>query len=89
MPLTVTRLAPENISSAEVTKALADPRPASYKLEYFDVSSVGAVPRDILAFGDANWEDLGLTVSSSSLLSHKGWRKKKNTTVRGKRTWDG
>ncbi|KAG0252758.1 Glutathione S-transferase S1 [Mortierella polycephala] len=58
MPLTVTRFAPENMTSAEATKSLTDARPASYKLEYFDVSSVAAVPRDILSYGDAEWENL-------------------------------
>ncbi|KAG0211475.1 hypothetical protein BGX28_007836 [Mortierella sp. GBA30] len=61
MPLTVTRFAPENVTSAEIAKALTDPRPSSYKLEYFDVSGVGAVPRDILAFGQADWEPLPIT----------------------------
>ncbi|CAO3574553.1 unnamed protein product [Mortierella alpina] len=61
MPLTITRFAPENISSAEITKALADPRPCSYKLQYFEVAGAGGVARDILAFADADWEDLVLT----------------------------
>ncbi|KAF9286490.1 Glutathione S-transferase S1 [Mortierella alpina] len=61
MPMTVARFAPENISSADISKALADPRPCSYKLEYFKVSSMGAVARDILAYGDADWEDLMVT----------------------------
>ncbi|KAG9322601.1 hypothetical protein KVV02_007914 [Mortierella alpina] len=61
MPLTVTRFAPENTSSAEISKALADPRPCSYKLEYFEVSGAGSVARDILAYGDADWEDRILT----------------------------
>ncbi|KAF9932148.1 hypothetical protein FBU30_008835 [Linnemannia zychae] len=62
MPLTITRFAPENLTSVEVTKSLTtDPSRASYKLEYFDVSAVGSVPRDILAYGDAQWEDLPLT----------------------------
>ncbi|KAF9954364.1 hypothetical protein BGZ65_004078 [Modicella reniformis] len=58
MPLTVTRFAPENMPTAELAKALTDPRPASYKFEYFDLSSVGSVPRDILALGGADWENL-------------------------------
>jgi hypothetical protein len=63
MPLTITRFAPENLSSAEVTKSLSTDRPsASYKLEYFDVSGMGALPRDILSFGGAQWEDLPITV---------------------------
>ncbi|KAF9109672.1 Glutathione S-transferase S1 [Mortierella sp. AM989] len=61
MPLTITRFAPENISSAELAKAFTDPRPASYKLEYFQVSGVGGVPRDILSYGGADWEDQVLT----------------------------
>ncbi|KAF9972999.1 Glutathione S-transferase S1 [Mortierella antarctica] len=61
MPLSVTRFAPENISSADITKALIDPRPCSYKLEYFEVSGAGSVARDILAYGEADWEDLILT----------------------------
>ncbi|KAI7818353.1 hypothetical protein BC939DRAFT_463381 [Gamsiella multidivaricata] len=61
MPLTITRFGPENVSSAELAKAFTDSRPASYKLEYFDVSGVGAVPRDILAYGGADWEDLAIT----------------------------
>ncbi|KAG0315782.1 hypothetical protein BGZ97_007833 [Linnemannia gamsii] len=62
MPLTITRFAPENLSSAEVTKSLSTDRPsASYKLEYFDVSGMGALPRDILSFGGAQWEDLPVT----------------------------
>ncbi|KAG0288001.1 hypothetical protein BGZ96_008166, partial [Linnemannia gamsii] len=62
MPLTITRFAPEGLSSAEVTKSLTTERPStSYKLEYFDVSSMGAVSRDILSFGGAQWEDLTVT----------------------------
>ncbi|KAF9348569.1 hypothetical protein BGX34_002399, partial [Mortierella sp. NVP85] len=61
MPLTITRFAPENVSSAEVTKALVDPRPATYKLEYFTVSGVGAVSRDLLAYGGVEWEDAVIT----------------------------
>ncbi|KAF8924910.1 hypothetical protein BGZ47_003608 [Haplosporangium gracile] len=62
MPLTITRFAPEDLSSAEVTKSLSTDRAsASYKFEYFDVSGVGAVPRDILAFGGAQWEDIPIT----------------------------
>ncbi|KAF9575152.1 Glutathione S-transferase S1 [Mortierella alpina] len=61
MPLNVSRFAPENVSSAEITKALADPRPCSYKLVYFEVSGMGGVARDILAYGDADWEDQVLT----------------------------
>ncbi|KAF9434829.1 hypothetical protein BGZ76_007339 [Entomortierella beljakovae] len=57
MPLTVTRFAPDNLSSADIAKAFTDPRPASYKLEYFDVSGVGSVPRDILSYGGADWEN--------------------------------
>ncbi|KAF9286489.1 Glutathione S-transferase S1 [Mortierella alpina] len=61
MPLTITRFAPENVSSADISKALADPRPCSYKIEYFEVSGAGGVARDILAFGEADWEDLMVT----------------------------
>ncbi|KAF9124863.1 hypothetical protein BGW39_007845 [Mortierella sp. 14UC] len=62
MPLTITRFAPEGLSSAETSKSLAtDRQSASYKLEYFDVSGLGALPRDILSFGGARWEDLALT----------------------------
>ena len=66
MPLTVTRFAPENTSSADIAKALADPRPCSYKLEYFEVSGAGGVARDILAYADADWEDLQVTVSQEA-----------------------
>ncbi|KAF9946778.1 hypothetical protein BGZ72_011148 [Mortierella alpina] len=61
MPLTINRFAPEDLSSATITMALTDPRPCSYKLEYFVVSGVGSVARDILAYGDADWEDLVIT----------------------------
>ncbi|KAF9543772.1 hypothetical protein EC957_000467 [Mortierella hygrophila] len=62
MPLTITRFAPENLSSAEVTKSLTtDRQSASYKFEYFAVSGFGAVPRDLLSFGGAQWEDLLIT----------------------------
>ncbi|KAK3840182.1 MAG: hypothetical protein JOS17DRAFT_726300 [Linnemannia elongata] len=62
MPLTITRFAPENLSSAEVTKSLtSDRQSASYKLEYFDVSGFGGLPRDILSIGGAQWEDLPIT----------------------------
>ncbi|KAF9351409.1 hypothetical protein BGX26_010580 [Mortierella sp. AD094] len=61
MPLTIARFAPENVSSIELAKAFTDPRPASYKLEYFHVSGVGGVPRDILSYGGADWEDKVLT----------------------------
>ncbi|KAF9198050.1 Glutathione S-transferase S1 [Haplosporangium sp. Z 27] len=57
MPLTVTKLAPENVSSAELAKAFTDPRPASYALEYFSVTGAASVARDILAYGEADWED--------------------------------
>ncbi|KAG0301864.1 hypothetical protein BGZ98_007986, partial [Dissophora globulifera] len=60
MPLTVTRFAPENISTADLAKALTDPRPASYKLEYFDIPGTAALSRDILAYGGANWEHLSV-----------------------------
>lgn len=70
MPLTITRFAPESLSSAEVTKSLTTDRPStSYKLEYFDVSSMGAVSRDILSFGGAQWEDLTVTVRLPFRLS--------------------
>ncbi|KAG0373372.1 Glutathione S-transferase S1 [Mortierella sp. AD032] len=73
MPLTITRLAPEDLSSTEVNKSLTTDRvSASYKLEYFDVSSVGAVPRDILSFGDAQWEDLVLTNWPAEIKSPSG-----------------
>ncbi|KAG9060989.1 Glutathione S-transferase S1 [Linnemannia hyalina] len=63
MPLTITRFAPENLSSAEVTKSLtSDSQSASYKLEYFDLMGVGAHIRDMLSFGSAQWENLPLTV---------------------------
>ncbi|KAF9118261.1 hypothetical protein BG015_006697, partial [Linnemannia schmuckeri] len=62
MKLTITRFAPEGLPSAEVTKSLSTNRAsASYKFEYFDVSGFGAVPRDILSFGDAQWEELPIT----------------------------
>ncbi|KAG0301866.1 hypothetical protein BGZ98_007988 [Dissophora globulifera] len=60
MPLTVTRFAPENVSTADLAEALTDPRPASYKLEYFDISGTPAVARDMLAYGGADWEHLPL-----------------------------
>lgn len=70
MPLTITRFAPENLSSAEVTKSLtSDRQSASYKLEYFDVSGFGGLPRDILSIGGAQWEDLPITVSFRPLFS--------------------
>ncbi|KAK5820816.1 hypothetical protein F5H01DRAFT_365213 [Linnemannia elongata] len=60
--MTIARFAPENLSSAEVTKSLtSDRQSASYKLEYFVVSAVGAVPRDMLSFGGAQWEDVLIT----------------------------
>lgn len=69
MPLTITRFAPENLSSAEVTKSLtSDRQSASYKLEYFDVSGFGGLPRDILSIGGAQWEDLPVTVRFSRHL---------------------
>ncbi|GJJ78416.1 hypothetical protein EMPS_10775 [Entomortierella parvispora] len=63
MPLTITGFASMDRSSDEISKTLQnlDPHKVHYKLEYFDVSAVGAVPRDILAYGQADWEDLVVT----------------------------
>ncbi|KAI1315510.1 hypothetical protein EDD11_000691 [Mortierella claussenii] len=61
MPSTIIRFAPEGLSSTEIAKALADERPASYKIAYFGILGLGAVPRDILAFGCANWENVVVT----------------------------
>ncbi|KAG0095469.1 Derlin 1 [Podila epicladia] len=51
---------PEDVSSEEASKALASTS-NHYKLEYFFVSGVGAVPRDILAYSGADWEDKEIT----------------------------
>ncbi|KAF9125723.1 hypothetical protein BG015_004832, partial [Linnemannia schmuckeri] len=62
MKLTITRFAPEGLPSAEVTKSLStDRRSASYKLEHFHISGFGAVPREMLAYGGAQWEDVIVT----------------------------
>ncbi|KAG0241726.1 hypothetical protein B0O80DRAFT_241760 [Mortierella sp. GBAus27b] len=61
MPLTITPFAAANLTSADLSKALVDPRPASYKFEYFDVWGVGAVSRDMLAYGNADWQNLPIT----------------------------
>jgi hypothetical protein len=67
MPLTITGFAAKDRSSEEISKTLheLDPKKVHYKLEYFDVSAVGGLPRDILAYGKADWEDLILTVTTS------------------------
>ncbi|KAG0082697.1 hypothetical protein BGZ92_011480 [Podila epicladia] len=60
MTLTIARFKPEDVSSEEASKALASTS-NHYKLEYFFVSGVGAVPRDILAYSGADWEDKEIT----------------------------
>ncbi|KAG0044253.1 hypothetical protein BGZ83_010498 [Gryganskiella cystojenkinii] len=61
MNFTYTGFSPKGLSSDEISKILGSNKPAHYKLEYFDVSAVGSVPRDILAYGNADWEDLPIT----------------------------
>ncbi|KAG0311723.1 hypothetical protein BGZ99_009950 [Dissophora globulifera] len=69
MPLTVTRFAPENVSTADLAKALTDPRPASYKFEYFDISGTAAVSRDMLAYGGAEWEHVPMSWPADEIRS--------------------
>lgn len=63
MPLTIARFKPEDVSSEEASKALTNTS-NHYKFEYFVVSSAGSVPRDILAYSGADWEDKEITVSA-------------------------
>ncbi|KAF9918013.1 Glutathione S-transferase S1 [Lobosporangium transversale] len=61
MQYTITRLSSEDKTSSDIAKALSDNRPATYKLEHYSLSGVGAVPRDLLAFGGVEWEDVIVT----------------------------
>lgn len=69
MTLTIPHFKPEDVSSEEASKALASTS-NHYKLEYFFVSGVGSVPRDILAYSGADWEDKEITVSEPRSFSH-------------------
>lgn len=62
MPLTIARFKPEDVSSEEASKALTSTS-NHYKLEYFSLAAIAGVPRDILAYSGADWEDKELTVS--------------------------
>ncbi|KAF9905213.1 Glutathione S-transferase S1 [Linnemannia zychae] len=62
MPMTIVRFAPEGLSTAEVNKSLTtDRESASYQIQYFHVSGLGALPRDMLSLGGVKWEDRVLT----------------------------
>ncbi|KAG0030866.1 Glutathione S-transferase S1 [Podila clonocystis] len=60
MTLTIAHFKPEDVSSEEASKVLAS-KSSHYKIEYFVVSSVAGVPRDILAYSGADWEDKEIT----------------------------
>lgn len=57
-----------DLSTDEQTAVLAHPD-ATFRLLYWDVASVGATPRDILAYGKAKWTNQLPTVSEISAFS--------------------
>ncbi|KAF9584284.1 hypothetical protein BGW38_006979 [Lunasporangiospora selenospora] len=60
MTTPATRFSDEKFSSADISKSLENKTTGAttYKLEYFEVSGVGAISRDLLSYGGAKWENI-------------------------------
>lgn len=67
-----------DVSIEKSIQILADPN-VSYKLLYWDIFSVGATSRELLAFGNVKWSNERIAIASDEQDKVIGW------LVRGER----